>query len=219
MTAAPWPSLVDVASSPYRRAGHFAWRFARGKLSLDPAFRHLLSQGLIAPRARVLDIGCGQGLLASLLQAAEQSAHTGRWPQGWAPAPAGAKVTGIDLMPKDIERARAALGDSASFVGGVGGATTRETSSTLANGVPWLIGRLSTSKPSVRKVAIHCVSGRPYCGVTRWPRTKVTTLSTHWLTMKPRRCPASPTRSSSRPPGASAARTRASTASCSGRVM
>ncbi len=118
MTAAPWPSLVDVASSPYRRAGHFAWRFARGKLSLDPAFRHLLSQGLIAPRARVLDIGCGQGLLASLLQAAEQSAHTGRWPPGWAPAPAGAKVTGIDLMPKDIERARAALGDSARFVCG-----------------------------------------------------------------------------------------------------
>ena len=36
----------------------------------DPVFRHLLERGLIAPGARVVDIGCGQGLLASLLGAA-----------------------------------------------------------------------------------------------------------------------------------------------------
>ena len=118
MTAPPWRALVDVASSPYRRAGHFAWRFARGKLALDPAFKHLLSQGLITPRARVLDIGCGQGLLASLLQAADQLARSGHWPASWPPAPSGASVTGIDLMPKDIERARAALGKAATFVCG-----------------------------------------------------------------------------------------------------
>lgn len=118
MTAPAWTSLVDVASSPYRRAGRFAWHFARGKLRFDPAFRHLLSQGLIAPRARVLDIGCGQGLLASLLQAAEQAGRSGRWPPDWAPAPAAVSVTGIDLMPRDIERARSALGESARFVCG-----------------------------------------------------------------------------------------------------
>ena len=118
MKAAPWPALVDAASAPYRRVGPFAWRFARGKLSLDPAFKHLLSQGLIAPRTRVLDIGCGQGLLASLLQAAERAERAGQWPSGWAPAPAQASVTGIDLMPRDIERAQSALGGSANFVCG-----------------------------------------------------------------------------------------------------
>ena len=66
-----WQTLRDMASAPYRSAGHFAWRFARGKLGMDPVFQHLMSRGLITPRARVLDIGCGQGLLASLLRAAE----------------------------------------------------------------------------------------------------------------------------------------------------
>jgi 2-polyprenyl-3-methyl-5-hydroxy-6-metoxy-1,4-benzoquinol methylase len=118
MTTEAWNSLVDAASSPYRRAGSFAWHFARGKLRLDPVFQHIISQGLIAPDARVLDIGCGQGLLASLLQAADAEARNGRWPAAWATAPSRARVTGIDLMPKDIERARAALGDSARFVCG-----------------------------------------------------------------------------------------------------
>ena len=113
-----WTSLVNEASSPYRRAGRFAWHFARGKLGMDPVFRHLLSQGLIPPGARVLDIGCGQGLLASLLQAADKAARSGHWPQGWAAAPQGASVTGIDLMPKDIERARTALGESTQVVCG-----------------------------------------------------------------------------------------------------
>jgi SAM-dependent methyltransferase len=113
-----WSSLLDAASAPYRRAGLFAWRFARNKLDMDPVFRYLLSQGLIAPRARVLDIGCGQGLLASLLRASQTSARQGRWPAQWGHAPEDARVTGIEMMPRDIERARASLGDAAEFVCG-----------------------------------------------------------------------------------------------------
>jgi SAM-dependent methyltransferase len=115
---AGWRALLDAASAPYRGAGHFAWRFARGKLGIDPVFRHLLSRGLIAPGARVLDIGCGQGLLASLLKSAGEAAAHGRWPADWAGAPAGARVTGVELMPRDVARAQAALGDAASFVCG-----------------------------------------------------------------------------------------------------
>lgn len=114
----PWPSLRDTASAPYRKAGFFAWRFARGKLGMDPVFRHMLRHGLIAPRARVLDIGCGQGLLASLLKASHQLSLDGGWPRQWAPAPAGARVTGIEMMPRDVERARASVGDVAEFVCG-----------------------------------------------------------------------------------------------------
>jgi SAM-dependent methyltransferase len=114
----PWPALLDAASEPYRRDGHFAWRFARGKLGFDPVFQHLLSQGLIAPRARVLDIGCGQGLLASLLRACTLLAQQGRWPSQWAAAPASTHVTGIDLRARDIARAKASLGDAGEFVCG-----------------------------------------------------------------------------------------------------
>ena len=117
-TPEAWPALLDAASQPYLKDGRFAWGFARGKLGRDPVFRHLLSQGLIAPRARVLDIGCGQGLLASLLRAGHQLSQQGRWPQDWAAAPTAVRVTGIELVPRDVERARMSLGDAAEFVCG-----------------------------------------------------------------------------------------------------
>jgi SAM-dependent methyltransferase len=116
--AAAWPALRDAATEPYRSAGRFAWHFARGKLGLDPVFRHLLNEGLIAPNARVLDIGCGQGLLASLLRACAALHQQGRWPSHWAAAPVAVHVTGIEMMPLDVERAQAALGDAAEFVCG-----------------------------------------------------------------------------------------------------
>ena len=116
--SAEWQALVDAASAPYRRVGRFAWHFARGKLRLDPVFRYLLGQGLIAPRSRVLDIGCGQGLLASLLHSAAVLQRDGRWPAGWPAAPLDARVTGIEMMARDVERARAALGDHATIVCG-----------------------------------------------------------------------------------------------------
>ena len=113
-----WSALVTAAAEPYRPSGRYAWRFARGKLGFDPVFRHLASQGLIAPHARVLDIGCGQGLLASLLKACHASAQQGRWPSDWAHAPMAARVTGIELMARDVARAQASLGNAAHFVCG-----------------------------------------------------------------------------------------------------
>jgi SAM-dependent methyltransferase len=106
---AVWRALLDQATAPYRSAGRFAWHFARGKLGRDPVFRHLLESGLIRAQAQVLDIGCGQALLAHLLPAAQQTARAGRWPSGWAAAPGLALYTGVELMPRDVARAEAAL--------------------------------------------------------------------------------------------------------------
>ena len=64
-----WRGLHDAACQPYRRAGHWAWHWARGKLGRDPVFKGMLERGDLPERARVVDIGCGQGLMASLLQA------------------------------------------------------------------------------------------------------------------------------------------------------
>jgi len=115
-SAVAWRALVAAASDPYQRAGKFAFHFARGKLRWDPVFGHLLARGLIAPRTRVLDIGCGQGLLASLLAAAAQAARQGRWPSDWAEAPLDVRVSGIELLARDVERARNALGDGIDVV-------------------------------------------------------------------------------------------------------
>lgn len=96
------PRLLDEASRRYRPAGRFAYHFARGKLSHDPAFGAIVHSGWIKPNCRVLDLGCGQGLLAAVLLAA------GR----------GCRFRGIELMPRDAQRAKTALGKSAQIVCG-----------------------------------------------------------------------------------------------------
>lgn len=111
-------SLVDAAAAPYRSAGRFAWNFAKGKLGSDPAFAGLLEHGFIPDGARVLDIGCGQGLLASWLLSARRLYDNGQWLQSWPAPPRTASIHGIELMRSDVERAQQALGDAASFAVG-----------------------------------------------------------------------------------------------------
>jgi SAM-dependent methyltransferase len=111
-------SLVDRAAAPYRAAGRFAWHFARGKLRGDPVFAGLLEHGLLTGNGRVLDIGCGQGLLASWLLSAKTMHDDGLWPAHWPAAPNPRSVHGIELMPRDVERAQMALGRAATFTAG-----------------------------------------------------------------------------------------------------
>ncbi len=106
-----WRELHEAATLPYKTAGNFAWRFARGKLGRDPVFRGLIERRLIDARhARVVDIGCGQGLFASLLASMSAMQAKGRWPASWPATTAAAQYTGIELMPKDIARAQASIG-------------------------------------------------------------------------------------------------------------
>jgi SAM-dependent methyltransferase len=106
-----WRELHEAATVPYKRGGTFAWHFARGKLGYDPVFRGLLERGLIgAQHRRVVDIGCGQGLFASLLASMSAMQQRGRWPSSWSATPAAADYTGIELMPKDVARAEASIG-------------------------------------------------------------------------------------------------------------
>lgn len=108
-------NLIDRAAAPYRAAGHLAWHFARGKLAGDPVFAGLLEHGLIPDNARILDIGCGQGLLASWLLAAKTMHGNGNWPVRWPAAPIPRSIHGIELMPRDVQRAQRALGNAATF--------------------------------------------------------------------------------------------------------
>jgi SAM-dependent methyltransferase len=102
--------LLDRACAPYAQAGRFAYHFARGKLRADPVFRAILELGLLRGRQRILDLGCGQGLLAAWLRAAAHCYERGTWPAGWPPAPCPQSVRGIELMAREVERARRALG-------------------------------------------------------------------------------------------------------------
>lgn len=104
--------LIDQASQVYRPAGRFAYHFARGKLSGDPMFVAILERGLIPDNARILDLGCGQGLLAAWLLAARQCYEAGKWSEAW-PAPVQvADIRGVDMLRSDVRRAQAALGQA-----------------------------------------------------------------------------------------------------------
>ncbi|GIZ52554.1 class I SAM-dependent methyltransferase [Noviherbaspirillum aridicola] len=118
MTSQFVKQLIDTASAPYRAAGKFAWHFARGKLGGDPVFVGLLEHGLIGERSRILDIGCGQGLLASWLLSAKAAHEKGQWPAHWPAAPSAVSIHGIELMPRDVARAQRALGNAARFTAG-----------------------------------------------------------------------------------------------------
>ena len=107
-------NLVSLAAAPYKSAGRYAWLFARGKLGGDPVFAHLLTAGLLTGRSRILDIGCGQGLLTSWLLAAQASAARGQWPADWPAAPQASHVRGIEAMAHDVARANQALAQAVS---------------------------------------------------------------------------------------------------------
>lgn len=102
--------LAQVVADRYRPAGRTACYFARGKLRRDPVFAALLARGLIPDGARLLDLGCGQGLLAAWLDAASAMHRGGQWPESWPPPPRLSAFRGIELMPRYVERARRALG-------------------------------------------------------------------------------------------------------------
>lgn len=102
--------LVGYASERFRSGGPFAYHYARGKLGHDTIFHDILRRGLLSQSTRVLDLGSGQGSLFAWLLAAQQLAAQGRWPSGWAAPPQPQALRGVELMPRDVDRAAQAFG-------------------------------------------------------------------------------------------------------------
>jgi uncharacterized protein (DUF2062 family)/trans-aconitate methyltransferase len=106
-------ALLEEASFPYLECGMLDWEFVRGKLRHDPLYFNLLRRGFLPPAGRLLDLGCGRGILFSLLTAARRQIEAGQYPQGWAPPPPGLTFHGIEGRPKVAAAAREALGEGA----------------------------------------------------------------------------------------------------------
>ncbi|HKC50479.1 MAG TPA: methyltransferase domain-containing protein [Myxococcota bacterium] len=110
----PASELIDVVARRFAGAGTMARSYARAKLVLDPIYFSLLRHGLIPDGMRLLDLGCGQGILLALLVAAREAARAGEWPSDWAPPPALSELRGIELDAAEVRRARIALRGAAT---------------------------------------------------------------------------------------------------------
>ncbi len=105
--------LLRAASRPFLRSGIYPWQFARWKLRLDPVFVSLMQKGYLPDRGRLVDVGCGQGVLLALLIAAREQYRRGEWPSGWAPPPLDLELQGLERRRDRVWVAHRALRDSA----------------------------------------------------------------------------------------------------------
>jgi SAM-dependent methyltransferase len=102
--------LIEPAARRYRPAGRFAEGFVRGKLRHDPVYAELLARPHWLPEAGLLlDLGCGRGILGSLLATAREMGRLAR-PE--------LRYAGVELRRADAAAARLALGADADIVTG-----------------------------------------------------------------------------------------------------
>jgi len=92
--------LIEKTAYRYLESGMFDWEFARAKLRHDPVYLQILQRGLLPPEGRIVDLGCGRGILLALLVTARESAS-------------GLELHGIETSPKAAKVARTALGADA----------------------------------------------------------------------------------------------------------
>lgn len=107
-------ALLERTAHRYLATGMFHWEFVRGKLRYDPVYFSLLRSGALPEEGRLLDLGCGRGLLLALLKTAREQAEAGEYPHGWAPPPR-LDLHGIEGNRKIAEVARRALGAEAQI--------------------------------------------------------------------------------------------------------
>jgi SAM-dependent methyltransferase len=111
--------LIDAAAGRFAGSDRFSGsnrfnrHFAHGKLSCDPVYLGLIKHKLLPDQGRLLDLGCGQGILLSLLLTAREFAKQGKWPQTWPQPPAELELYGFERRPNMVRAARLALGNSA----------------------------------------------------------------------------------------------------------
>ena len=106
-------SIVDAATLPYARTSRFAYHFARGKLRYDPVYRAILENGLLPHEGRLIDLGCGLGILSALLGEARTQHQVGNFDE--SPPLRNLKFHGVELLSWKVEAASQALGDRATI--------------------------------------------------------------------------------------------------------
>ena len=96
--------VIAGAAARYLASGIPAWEMANGKLRRDPVYLEVLRLVPLPPGGRILDLGCGRGLMLAVLAEEREAAEP--------PAPAW-ELHGIEYRARIAGIARRALGESA----------------------------------------------------------------------------------------------------------
>lgn len=106
--------LIEETAHRYLSSGMFSWEVVRGKLRHDPVYLKILQYGLLPSEGRLLDLGCGRGILLALLVTARERLAQGLYPEGWDPPP-HLELYGIETRLGPAAVARQALGTQATI--------------------------------------------------------------------------------------------------------
>ncbi len=114
--AAPFEErLREATAKRYFELGISHWEFVRGKLRYDPMYWAILRSEILPRQGRLIDIGCGRGILLALLDTARVEADVLSGPAGWRPPARRLRLCGIEPQPKMAAAAERALGDAAEI--------------------------------------------------------------------------------------------------------
>lgn len=108
----PAKDLVEATAERY--AAQIHQRFVRSKLRYDPVYLRLLKGGHLPSHGRLVDLGCGRGIMLALLASARKLAQHG-WPAAW-PAPPALELQGIETQARTVTVARQALCTDAHII-------------------------------------------------------------------------------------------------------
>jgi uncharacterized protein (DUF2062 family) len=112
-----WPfraDLINRVSASYQPFGLRTWESVRGKLRHDPVYLGLLRSGALPAGGRLVDLGCGRGILFATLVVSRETAVLGEWPGTWPPPPGDLELIGYELDPGHATVARLALAGRAT---------------------------------------------------------------------------------------------------------
>ena len=92
--------VVEAALARYASADRFSRGFARGKLTGDPAYAGVVLGGVLPREGRLVDLGCGRGLLLAVIAATDSKL----------------RLLGVERRPAAAAVARRALEGRAEIV-------------------------------------------------------------------------------------------------------